>query len=132
MMYGLQTRVSKEINHKIVKQVLKRDKSKQLNLKIKEFDIVKKTISSFLNKNYSFVSYVHGGFKDIHEDSLKYSIPLLNHDENCFICRSNRKKEPKRGFFAKLFNSPSMKPVKVNKLSKSKTLDEKDFNLMSN
>jgi hypothetical protein len=103
MMYGLQTRVGKEINHKIVKQLLKKDKSKNFSLKIKEFDNLKKLIANFVKKNFSYISYVYGGFKEIHEQSIKQDIPLLNHDETCYLCKKNRKKTQKVGFFSKLF-----------------------------
>jgi hypothetical protein len=111
-MYGLQTRVSKEINTKLVKQLIKKDKSKRMQVMIKEFDNLKKLVTSFLNKNYPYVSYVYGGFKDIHEQSLKYNIPLLNHDDNCFMCRRNRKKNQKKGFFAKFFRTKDNKENK--------------------
>lgn len=105
MMYGLQTRVYKEINSKLVKQQIKKDKSKRLQIKIKEFDNLKKIINSFMSKNYPYISYVHGGFKEIHEQSLKYNIPLLNHDDSCYICKKNKKKNHKKGFFSKLFKN---------------------------
>jgi len=103
MMYGLQTRVGKEINQKVVKQILKKDKTKKFSLRIREFDNLKKLIAIFVRKNFSYVSYVYGGFKEIHEQSLKLEIPLLNHDETCYLCRKNRKKTQKVGFFTKLF-----------------------------
>ena len=112
MMYGLQTRVNKEINTKLVRQQIKKDKSKRLQLKIKEFDNLKKIITSFMSKNYSFVSFVFGGFKEIHEQSLKFNIPLLNHDDSCYICKKNRKKNNRKGFFSKLFkNDKKKEPV---------------------
>ncbi len=109
MMYGLQTRVNKEINTKLVRQQVKKDKSKRLQLKIKEFDNLKKIIASFMSKNYSYVSFVFGGFKEIHEQSLKYNIPLLNHDDSCYICKKNRKKNNRKGFFSKLFKNDKKK-----------------------
>jgi hypothetical protein len=114
MMYGLQTRVYKEINSKLVKQQIKKDKSKRLQIKIKEFDNLKKIINSFMSKNYPYISYVHGGFKEIHEQSLKYNIPLLNHDDSCYICKKNRKKNHKKGFFSKLFKNEKTEKNKKN------------------
>jgi hypothetical protein len=103
-MYGLQTRISKEINLKIVKTILKKDKkSKKLTIRLKEYDNIKKLIIQLLKKNYCYISFAYGGFKEIHEQSLKFNIPLLNHDESCQICKKNRKKTQKIGFFTKLF-----------------------------
>jgi hypothetical protein len=116
MMYGLQTRIYKEINSKLVKQQIKKDKSKRLQIKIKEFDNLKKIINSFMSKNYPYISYVYGGFREIHEQSLKYNIPLLNHDESCYICKKNRKKNHRKGFFSKLFkNEKTGKNEKIKK-----------------
>ena len=102
MMYGLQTRVSKEINHKIVKQLMKK-KSTHFSSKIKEFDNLKKILANFIKKNYSYVSYVLGGFKEIHDQSIKLDIPLLNHDDSCYLCAKINKKTQKFGFFSKFF-----------------------------
>jgi hypothetical protein len=159
MMYGLQTRVGKEINHKVVKQILKKDKTKKFSLKIREFDNLKKLIAIFVRKNFSYVSYVYGGFKEIHEQSLKLEIPLLNHDETCYLCRKNRKKTQKVGFFTKLFkknktddnfaaNYHTVKPKMMeksytnkenyftvdnqnNKKSNEFTIDQKELNISS-
>lgn len=105
MMYGLQTRVSKVINDKLVQQILKKEKSSRMQIKIKEFDNLKKLVKIFLHKNYPYVSFAYGGFKDIHEQSIKYNIPLLNHDDNCYLCKKSRKRHQKVGFFSKLFKS---------------------------
>jgi len=101
-MYGLQTRVSKEINEKIVKQLLKK-KPEHFSSKIKEFDNLRKIISNFIKKNYSYVSFVLGGFKEIHDQSIKLDIPLLNHDDSCYLCANINKKTQKYGFFSKIF-----------------------------
>jgi hypothetical protein len=103
MMYCLQTKVSKELNSKLVKKCLKKDKSKRFHLKIKEYDNIKKLVEIFLINNFPYVSYVYGGFKDIHDQSLKINIPLLNHEESCYICKKRRKKIQKKGFFEKFF-----------------------------
>lgn len=105
MMYGLQTKISKEINTKLVSQSIKRDKSKKIPIRIKEFDILRKLIACFLKKNFAYISYVQGGFKDIHEESIKYNIPLLNHDDSCSLCTKTRKKNQNKGFFSNLFRT---------------------------
>ena len=92
MMYGLQTHIIKEINYKSVKNCLKKDKSKRLQTKLKEFENLKKLVNSLLKKNFTYISFSHGGFKEIHNQSIKLNIPLLNHDESCYLCRKNIKK----------------------------------------
>lgn len=124
MMYGLQTRVSKEINQNVLNQHIKKDKSKRLQIKMKEFDNLKKLINSFMSKNYPYVSYVYGGFKDIHEESFANNIPLLNHDENCYICKKNRKKSVKKGFFSKIFKSNKSNKNEKSVIKKSENNNE--------
>lgn len=114
MLYGLQTKIIKEIDMKSVKNSVKKDKGKRLTLKLKEYDNIKKLISNFVAKDYCYISYSLGGFKEIHEQSLKFHIPLLNHDDNCYICVKNKKKKQKVGFFSKFFKSD----VKRSKLIK--------------
>jgi hypothetical protein len=124
MLYGLQTRISKEINPKVVKNSMKKDKSKRLPLKIREYDNLKKLINNFMKKNFSYISYVHGGFKEIHDQSLKFEIPLLNHDDSCYICRKNKKKD-KKGFFNKLFRSDKSN-IYISNFKESNTISNKE------
>jgi hypothetical protein len=102
---GLQTKVNKEMNVNLINKILKNDKSKLVQIKIKEYDTMKRLINQFLMKNYPYVSFAYGGFKEIHEMSLKFNIPLLNHDDNCYLCEKNSKKSIKKGFFSKLFTT---------------------------
>lgn len=53
-----------------------------------------------MKKKYKYVSYVYGGFDKIHDESIKYKIPLLNHDENCFLCKKKNKKNSENYFFS--------------------------------
>lgn len=106
MIYGIQTKVTKEINLKSLKSMLSKKNANKINMKLKEYDNLKKLIHNFLKKNYKFISFVFGGFAEIHDESLKYNIPLLNHDENCSICKKKNKKTKKYGFLSKLFGKP--------------------------
>jgi hypothetical protein len=102
-MYGLQTRINKEMNIKTVKSHLKKEKSERASNKIKEYDNLKKILKLFVKEKFCYVSFVYGGYKDIHEESIKYNIPLLNHDDSCYLCFKKRKKNEKFGFFTKIF-----------------------------
>lgn len=44
-------------------------------IKLNEYNNIKKIISTLLRENYPYISYVYGGFKSVHELSLKYNIP---------------------------------------------------------
>lgn len=139
MIYGLQTRVSKEINIKILKSHVKKDKSKKVAIRIKELDNLKKLIRSLMKKNYKYISYVHGGFKEIHDQSIKYNIPLLNHDESCHMCKKNQKKNHKVGFFSKLFKNDKKLNKKIEsgelqvalKKENSRSMEQKELNIFS-
>jgi len=105
MIYGIQTKITKEINLKNLKNMITKKNAKKVNVKLKEYDNLKKLVNSFLKKNYKFISFVYGGFADIHNESIKHNIPLLNHDENCIICRKKNKKTKKFSFLSKLFGT---------------------------
>lgn len=130
MIYGIQTKITKEINLKKLTKIITKKNANKVNSRLKEYDNIKKLIHNFLKKNYKFVSFVHGGFKDIHDESLNFNIPLLNHDESCSICmKKNKKNKQKSGFLFKLFgkskkdkNKPQKKPgLNINSNSNTQT-----------
>jgi hypothetical protein len=111
MLYGLQTKVTKEIDLKNLNLMLSKEKNPiKINIKLKEYDNFKKLIHNFLKKNFKYVSFVFGGFYDIHEESLFQNIPLLNHDITCYICKKKSKKKKKKlNFFSQIFKKKSEK-----------------------
>jgi len=122
MIYGIQTKITKEINLRNLKNMLSKNNARKVNIKFKEYDNLKNLIHNFLKKNYKFVSFVFGGFENIHDESLKYNIPLLNHDENCSICKKKNKKKQKYGFLSKLFG----------KSKKDKNISKQNTNIIEN
>lgn len=92
MFYGIQSKNYKEIDTKKIKGFLSKNKSKFIQPRLREYDNFRKLIYNFMKKKYKYVSYVYGGFEKIHEESIKYNIPLLNHDENCFLCKKKYSK----------------------------------------
>jgi hypothetical protein len=139
MMYGLQTRINKEINVKTLKSHLRKDKSNRATNRIKEYDNLKKIIKKFIKEDFPYISYVYGGYKDIHDESIKYSIPLLNHDDSCYLCLKKQRKSEKFGFFTKIFkkkeervNTRSMIETQINevdeKLEKAEQVEQKELN----
>ena len=109
MIFGLQTRVSRIIDPNTLKKLGKNIKSKYDNEnknKLIEYDNTKNLIKNFVRKNYPYVSYIFGGFKEIHNYTMKLKIPLLNHEENyCYMClEANKKTVKKDGLLTRLFN----------------------------
>lgn len=90
--FGLITKVNKELNLEIVKSHLKKDKSHKLQLKIKELDNFKKAIDGFLKEKFPYISYIYGGFDEIHDFSMKNKIELLDHNASqCYLCERGKK-----------------------------------------
>ena len=109
MLYGLQTVVTKVLDPKSIKNIDKNVKSKNYNdikNKIIEYDNTKNLINNFVKKSYPYISYIYGGFKEIHNYILKLNIPLLFHEENnCYICIENsRKSQKNNGLLSRIFN----------------------------
>jgi len=92
MLYGLQSKNNKEIDMKKLKTFLAKNKSKFFQPRLREYDNFRKLVYNFMKKKYKYVSYAYGGFEKLHDESIKYNIPLLNHDENCFLCKNKNKK----------------------------------------
>jgi hypothetical protein len=111
MLYGLQTKITKEIDLKNLNSMLSKEKNPiKINIKLKEYDNFKKLIHNFLKKNFKYVSFVFGGFYEIHEESLFQNIPLLNHDNSCYICKKKYKKKKKKiNFFSQIFKKKNEK-----------------------
>ena len=82
--YQFTTRKTKVINSKLVSKV----SNAEVLTKVKEYENFKKLLKTFSKKNFSYISFVPGGFKEIHFNAIKYDIPLLNHDEKeCELCK---------------------------------------------
>jgi len=99
--------VSKELDINELKNLKLDVNSKEIKNYLKEYNNLKKLFSSFLGANFPYVSIAYGGFFEVHNLSIKYSIPLLNHKTTtCKICSG--KKKPKisssGNFFSKMFN----------------------------
>ena len=94
--YDNKKNVEKKLDKKISKNTLHNEKKN-----IKEYDNLKKLLLYLIENNYQYVSFIYGGFENIHNEIMNidnnnnnvYSeINLLNHnDKKCYICKKNRK-----------------------------------------
>ena len=118
--YAQLTKTQKEINLKNVRNIKKNDKTKSVKTKLKEYDNLKNLVKILLKRNFTYVSIVHEGFYEIHALSMKYCIPLLNHDDkDCYICRKdNRKSKLNFNFFGKIFPMWNKKEKNKEKFEK--------------
>jgi hypothetical protein len=77
-----------------VEKVLNIEEAKKyLNLNdtfiLKEYDNMKKSISSLIKNNYPYVSYIYGGYRQIHRECKRFKIELDKHNKNkCFYCKN--------------------------------------------
>ena len=77
---------------KLMEKELNIDEAKKdLNMeeiyRLKEYDNIKKSISTMIKNNFPYVSYIYGGFEQVHKESKRFKIDLLNHiKEKCYLC----------------------------------------------
>ena len=77
---------------KLMEKELNIDEAKKdLNMeeiyRLKEYDNIKKSISTMIKSNFPYVSYIYGGFEQVHKESKRFKIDLLNHiKEKCYLC----------------------------------------------
>ena len=83
--FNIPIKIDKEINKDLVNKM-----SLTERFKLKEYDNMKKLLLALLENDFPYISFIYGGFETIHEDISKYNtdINLLNHDNNCEICKS--------------------------------------------
>ena len=82
--FNIHYKVDKEINKELAEKM-----SLKEQLILKEYDNMKKLLLSLLENDFPYVSFIYGGFEAIHEQINQYNVDiyLLNHDENCEICK---------------------------------------------
>ena len=87
ILYGFMQPINreKELNFDLAK--------KYLNLNdtfiLKEYDNMKKSISTLIKNNYPYVSYLYGGYAQIHRECRRFKIELDKHNKNkCFYCKN--------------------------------------------
>ena len=120
-----QTKIQKEINLEEVKNLTDNEK-----YSIKEYDNMRNTLNCMQKENFPYVSFVFGGWKEIHEESFIQGIELVNHDEEkCLLCleklrkknENNKKMEKKDDLENELWKEEiKIKFEELNKLLENK------------
>ena len=86
--YGLGLNKEKVLNNKAIQEYLKNHKDEKKT--IDEYDIYRKIINKLTREGCKYVSFVYGGYKDVHNLSLILYIPLVTHNkEKCYFCKEN-------------------------------------------
>ena len=79
--------IKKKIDEQMNKKDLKPEKSQQIKMQLRQYELIKSIIINFVEKNYPCISYILGGFKSLHDFCIKYNIPITKHKQsNCYIC----------------------------------------------
>ncbi|MCQ2820432.1 MAG: TBC domain-containing protein [archaeon] len=96
---GMITKSNKELSLQKVNSELEDDlESGVMKMQLKEFDNFKKAIMFMVKEKFPYVSYIYGGFHEVHTFAMKYKMDLLGHKKECYICA----KERNSGFFNSL------------------------------
>lgn len=109
MQYQNQFRISTIINNSIIEKDSK-DKDMKFQLKLKEYDNFKKLLRCFINKNFSRISYVYGGYKAVHDLCIKSGITLIDHDPGCFFCCAGQNQLDKQSLVSSFISGSNNKP----------------------
>ena len=92
--------------------------------KLKEYDNFRKILNSMKDKNFPYVSFLEGGFEDLHQECLNYKIELVEHDSKiCKLCQNKNTSNKE----AKITKKPIDKKISEN-LWKNKLISMKEIN----
>ena len=56
-----------------------------------EYNNFKNLVEAMNEEGFKYVSFIYGGYKNVHSLAMKYNIELLEHQENCFLCMKEKK-----------------------------------------
>ena len=117
--FNIPLKTDKEINKDLVNKM-----SLTERFKLKEYDNMKKLLLALLENDFPYISFIYGGFEAIHEEISKYNadIYLLNHDDNCEICKM---KEKNNSWFSSLIRKSK---TFINKIEIKKDKKENNNN----
>ena len=83
--------LKKQIDEEKNKRNLSNETINNMKNQLKEYGIIRNILVTLIGKNCKYISYIYGGFRNIHDKFLKYNIPLNLHKPNCFLCNLNYK-----------------------------------------
>ena len=58
---------------------------------MKEYDNFKVLVEKMAKEGFNYVSYVYGGYANVHDFALKNNISLLDHGKECVLCKEKNK-----------------------------------------
>ena len=108
------------------------DAEKNLDLKeiykLKEYDTLRRIMTSMKNNNFPYVSYLEGGYEALHNESIKYKIELVAHEKKkCKLCQKKRKESKEEIEFKKLNDDQKLLSISDTLWKNQKVITEKDL-----
>lgn len=86
---GIFYKVEKELD-KIKADELKNKSKIKYNL-LMEYNNFRKLVEEMNTEGFKNVSYVYGGYKNVHSLAMKYGVELLEHQKKCVLCEKIKK-----------------------------------------
>ena len=81
------TTMKKKIEERLNNKEIKQEEYIKIKMQLRQYELIKGIIINLIEKEYPYISYMFGGFKSLHDLSIKYNIPIINHKKNnCYIC----------------------------------------------
>ena len=95
---GVALKRYRELDMIKVKEIFELAKNKKDYYLLKEYDNFKKLIEEMDVEQFKYVSYAHGGYKDIHKFAMEYNIDLLEHGKDCSLCKEENDEKNKNNY----------------------------------
>ena len=86
---GIFYKVEKELD-KIKAEELENKSKIKYNL-LMEYNNFRKLVEEMNSEGFKNVSYVYGGYKNVHSLAMKYGVELLEHQKKCVLCEKIKK-----------------------------------------
>ena len=88
---GIFFKIYKELDKDKFNELSKKKKNNNLSRSLKEFDNFKVLVERMTKEGFKYISFVYGGFENVHDFALKYNISLLDHGKECILCKEKNK-----------------------------------------
>ncbi len=89
---GIFFKLYKELDKEKADNLGKKNRNSKEYIYLKELDYYKILIDEMNKEGYKYVSFVYGGYENVHSIAMKYNVELLEHKKNCFLCEEKKKR----------------------------------------
>ena len=89
---GIFFKLYKELDKEKADNLGKKNRNSKEYIYLKELDYYKIIIDEMNKEGFKYVSFVYGGYENVHSIAMKYNVELLEHKKNCFLCEEKKKR----------------------------------------